>query len=157
MEQFSFCPAGTQESSPYVNPRAEYCLLYPAYFRQQDMTVPDVTIFTGPATDPTIPDPPRVILQVVTEAANGRSLSQIGDEVTAPHPNLPIEQSEAMLGEETAVLITGLPGRTAGRDLYAVHNDTIYHLRLDPLEFDQLTADLELAWSIVLDSFTFFP
>jgi hypothetical protein len=156
-EQFSFCPAGSQESSPYVNPRAEFCLLYPAYFRQQDMTVPDVTIFTGPVTDPTIPDPPRVTLQVTTEAANGRSLQQIVEEIIAPHTNLPIEQSESMLGGEAAIIITGLPGRTAGRDLYAVHNDTLYHMRLDPLEFDQLATDLEAVWSTVLDSFTFFP
>jgi hypothetical protein len=62
-----------------------------------------------------------------------------------------------MLGEETAVLITGLPGRTAGRDLYAVHNETVYHLRLDPLGFEQVATDLELVWQTVLDSFTFFP
>ena len=155
--QFSFCPTGLQESSPYVNPREEYCLLYPSYFQQQDMSVPNVTIFTGPATDPSIPEPVQVTLQVMTEAANGRSLEQIVNEVVTSAPQLGIEQSETTLGGETAVLVTGLPGRTAGRDLYAVHNDMLYHLRLDPLGFDQVSTDLTIVWERVLESFTFFP
>jgi hypothetical protein len=157
VEQHSFCPAGLQQFSPYVNPRDGYCLLYPAYFRQQDITVPDVTIFIGPAVDPTIPEPVQVFLQVNTEPANGRSLEQVVGEVLSVVTGQEIQQSEVMLGEETAVLITGLPGRTAGRDLYAVHNETVYHLRLDPLGFEQVATDLELVWQTVLDSFTFFP
>jgi hypothetical protein len=131
-------------------------LLYPAYFQQQDITVPDVTIFTGPG-DPTIPEPVRVTLQVMTEAANGRSLQQIVDEVIAAAPLAEIEQSEGMLGGETAVSLTGLPARTLGRDLYTIHHDTVYHLRLDPLGFDQVSTDLTIMWDTVLASFTFFP
>ena len=156
VEQFSFCPTGRQESSPYVNPRGGYCLLYPSYFTQQDITVPDVTIFAGPG-DPTIPEPVQVTLQVATEAANGRSLEQVVAEALAAHPGVEIEQSEVELGGETAVLLTGLPARTLGHDLYVIHNDTVYHLRLDPLGFDQVSTDLTVVWDTVLESFTFFP
>ncbi len=156
-EQFSFCPAGFPGISPYINPRAEYCLRYPSHFMQQDLTVPDITVFTGYALDPTIPESPPVTLQIMTEPANGRSLPQLIDEIVASVPELEIEQSQGMLGGETAVILTGLPGQTAGRDLYAIHQDTIYHLRLDPLDFEQLSADLALVWDTVLESFTFFP
>ena len=157
IEQLSFCPAGFPGISPYINPRAEYCLRYPSSFQQQDLTVPDITVFTGHTSDPTIPESPRVTLQIMTEPANSRSLPQLIDEIVASVPELEIEQSQGMLGGETAVILTGLPGHTAGRDLYAIHQDTIYHLRLNPLDFEQLSADLALVWDTVLESFTFFP
>ena len=51
------CFSENEQNGPLINLQDGYCLQYPAYFRQQDMTMPDVTILTGPATDSTIPTP----------------------------------------------------------------------------------------------------
>ena len=155
--QFSFCPLGSQETAPYVNPQAGYCLLYPIHFSQQDKAMPDVTIFGGPIADPVNPAPSQVILQVRTEAANGRSLSQIIDAAIALAGDVEIEQSEDVLAGETAVVLTGLSGNPLSRDLYTIHHGTIYHLRLDPTDFRFLIPDMTIVWNTVLDSFTFFP
>jgi hypothetical protein len=155
--QFSFCPAGGLEASPYINLRTEYCLLYPSHFSQQAVTMPDLTIFAGPIADPTSPVPSQIVLQIMTETANGRSLTQVVDEVIASVVGSEIEGSQEMLGGEPAIILTGLHGSPLDRDLYTIHHDTVYHLRLDPADFRYLLPDMTIVWDTVLYSFTFFP
>lgn len=86
LEQFSECPVGTQEASPYVNVANAYCLLYPSHFRQQYLYSQGEVLFFSPAVDPTIPEPVMALLHVaVPEAASGRSLEQVVDDVVAEY------------------------------------------------------------------------
>lgn len=159
VEQFSACP--TPESapfplSPYVNLPAAYCLQYPSHYAQQEYFPENRLFLYGPALDPTIPEPVRVSVQIeANQAANGRTLEQVVADITSQYTNLEIEQTPTTLGGETAVVLTGLPSREAGRDLYAIHNDTVYHIRIDPLGFPELVGDLDATWETILNSFTF--
>jgi hypothetical protein len=98
-------------------------------------------------------------MMVRTEAANGRSLSQVITDLIASYNNdsMEIEQSETTLGGEPALLIKGLLGREVGWEIFAVHNDLVYHLHINPLGFDGVSNDLAFAWETVLNSFIFLP
>lgn len=160
--QFAACPAmesaGPFPKSPYVNAREGYCLLYPSHYGQQDSVAQNMLILTGPALDPTIPEPLRAMVTVsVMEPADGRTVQQAVDELVAEYPDLTIEQSESTLGGEAAILVSGLPGRFEGRDLFVVHNDRIYRLRMEPLGFPELADDQEMSWNLITSSFMFLP
>ena len=112
--------------------------------------------FFSTAVDPTIPDPVMALLHVaVPEAANGRSLEQVVDEVVAEYQDLEITRTETTLAGEPALVVEGLPGRNEARHLYAIHNDTVYHLWLEPLDIAEVADEAEAAWQMALDSFTF--
>jgi hypothetical protein len=157
--QFDACLTADASTSPYFNLPGRYCLLYPSYFGQRDHFPQSSAIFSGPALDPTIPEPVRVTMMVRTEAANGRSLSQVITDLIASYNNdsMEIEQSETTLGGEPALLIKGLLGREVGWEIFAVHNDLVYHLHINPLGFDGVSNDLAVAWETVLNSFIFLP
>lgn len=157
--QFSSCPsmdpAGPTPNSLYVNIPHGYCLLYLSYYGQQDIYSQDMTLLTGPALDPTIPEPLRSLVTIEVLAANGRSLQQVVEERIAEYPDLTFQQSEATLGGEPAIIVTDLPARDPGRDLFAVHNDQVYHLRVEPLGFPELADELEANWELIIESFHF--
>lgn len=159
-EQFAGCPTVEQPEpdpkSPYVNAPHGYCLLYPAYFGQQETFPENTLVLSGPAQDPTLPDPPRVIASVWVSEANGRTVQQVVDELAAETPELEITQETATLGGEPAIVVIGLPGRMEGRDLFTVHNDQVYRLRVEPLGFPELATDLEAVWEQITSSFHFW-
>jgi hypothetical protein len=157
LEQFDLCPPIEQGRSPYVNVPYGYCLQYPSHYRQQYNFAQNMVLFISPPVDPTIPEPLQVLLMVSTSEANGRSLEQVIADTLADLEGLDIEQSQTTIGGQPAVIMLGLPGRDAGRDLIVVHNDTVYYLRVDPLGFPEIAEDLDAAWNMVLESFTFLP
>lgn len=157
MAQFDACPLIEEGRSPYVNVPGGFCLQYPSHYRQQDLFFQNQVLFLGGALDPTIPEPVQVTLIVDFLEANGRTLEQIVADTVAGLEGLEIEQSETILSGEPAVVLLGLPGRDAGRELFAVHNDTIYRLRIGPLDFPELAGDLDATWNMVLETFTFLP
>lgn len=158
---FAACPqldmSSAIQKSPYINPLHGYCFVYPSHYGQQDSIARDMVVLTGPALDPTIPDPLRSMVTIsALESAEGRSVQQVVDELIAEAPGLEIQQYEAILGSEPAILVTGLPARMEGRDLFFIHNDTIFRLRGEPLGFPELAEDLEETWDIIMSSFRFF-
>jgi hypothetical protein len=155
VEQFSPCPAIEEGASPFLNVQAGYCLQYPSHYQQQHLISQNLGLLTSGVLDPTIPEPVRVTMKIETSPANGRSVEQVVTDVAANYEGLTIGQSGAVLGGVTAVILTGLPGLDASRDLYAVHNDTVYHLRIDPLEIPEWAEDLEETWARILATFTF--
>jgi inhibitor of cysteine peptidase len=160
--QFAACPplepAGPFPKSPYINARDGYCLLYPSHYGQQDSVAQNMLVLTGPALDPTIPEPLRVMVTMaVLGPAEGRTLQQVVDELIAEYPDLEIEQSATTLGGEAAILVSGLPARLEGRDLFVLHNDRVYRLRMEPLGFPELAEDQEMAWELITGSFLFLP
>jgi len=66
-----------------------------------------------------------------------------------------ITRTETTLAGEPALVVEGLPGRNEARHLYAIHNDTVYHLWLEPLDIAEVADEAEAAWQMALDSFTF--
>ncbi len=157
LAQFDSCPTIEQGRSPYVNVSSGFCLQYPSHYRQSEIYALNQVIFLGPDLDPTVPEPLRVMLMIGFSEANGRSLEQVIADTLADLEGLEIEQSETTIGGQPAVILLGLPGRDAGRDLYVVQNDTVYYLRIEPLGFPQIAEDLDAAWDMVLESFTFLP
>jgi hypothetical protein len=160
LARFAGCPrpeaGGPHPTSPYVNPEYDYCLVYPAHYGQWVDITSATTRFIGPALDPTVPEPLRATISIsAPAAANERSVQQIVDELVAAYPDQDLIQSAAELGGETAIVINGLPGREAGQDLFAVHNDLIYHLRIEPLGFPEMADDLARSWEVVINSFHF--
>jgi hypothetical protein len=160
VEHFAGCPpmedVGPFPGSPYVNASAGYCLIYPSHYGQQEIPAQAMTIFTGPALDPTVPEPLRSIVTIdVSEAADGRTVQEVVGAMLAVVTGLNIQDSETTLDGEPAILVTGLPARSEGWDLFAVYGDTVYHLRIEPLGVSELAGDLEATWERIIGSFTF--
>lgn len=156
IEQFSACPTGTQDASPFVSVTDAYCLRYPSYFRQQQFFSEGEARFFSLEGDPTVPEPVFATLHVeVTDAADGRSLEQIVDEIAAKAEGLEITRAEAMLGGEPALIVEGLPARNVTRHAYALHDGKLYHLWVEPLDIAEAADAAEAAWQTALASFTF--
>ena len=159
--QFDGCPqaegSGPNPTSPYVSLSYDYCLLCPSHYQQQESLVQGMTTFTGPALDPTAADPLRAQVRIMApEQAGGRSVQEVVDDLIVANPASDIEQSEAVLAGKSAILVSGLPGAQEGRDLFAVYDDLVYQIRIEPLGVPELADDLEAAWDMVTTSFTFY-
>jgi hypothetical protein len=91
--------------------------------------------------------------------AAGRAPMQIVNGMMSPFPGLPITRTLTLVGGELAEVVEGLPGRTGSRQLFVVHNDTVYHLILVPVDkaFPQVAGDGAAVWQTVTTSFAFLP
>lgn len=141
----------------YVNPTMGYCLLHPARFTVNVVEVANVLI-EGPAIGEG-PQPMRAGVQITVVPAEGRSVSQVVDQVASEYAGLPITRTPGALGGEAAEIVEGLPGVTGSRDVFAVLEDKVYRLRFYPADpaFPQVAPDVDELWEAVSASFAFLP
>jgi hypothetical protein len=152
--------AGTAGQAAYYNLPDGYCLLYPAAFQVGDVFGGRAN-FYGPALSEGL-EPVQASASIVVEgAANGRTVAQLVEEMTAASvaAGATIARTPLIFGGVQAEMVDGLPGRYGTRQLYAIHNDTIYHAIFGPVDpaFPQAVPDVEAIWQSVAASFTFLP
>jgi hypothetical protein len=157
------CVAGTAGQVSYYHLQDGYCLLYPVTFQVGDVFSGRVN-FYGPALSEG-PEPVQATATILVEGpANGRTVTQLVDEMTAPvstgvAAGATIARTPLTFGGVPAEMVDGLPGRFGTRQLYAIHNDTIYHAIFGPVDaaLPQAVPDVEAIWQSVVASFTFLP
>ncbi|MCB0193944.1 MAG: hypothetical protein KDJ65_18480 [Anaerolineae bacterium] len=142
----------------YVDTEQRYCLQYPVYFPKPVEQNNIVNISGLPQSEGPDPVVASLFIQIDGQA-EGRNVVQVVDEVVSQVNDLPITRQQSTLDGEEAVIVEGLPGRFGSRQLFAVHDDTIYHIILMPVDdaFPQVSEEIETLWGTVTSSFTFLP
>ena len=143
---------------PFLNGDDGYCLLYPSTF-EANSPQRGILVITGPALTED-PEPLRVSLTIHNEgAADGRTAEEIADERLSEFEarEVPIERDSVSLGGEKAVGADSVPGRMLSRQVFVVHNNTVYVMTLAPVDadFPEATGQAEDLWETTLSSFTF--
>lgn len=157
LAQFDACP---DEASPYVDVAVGYCLRYPSQFQLANGMNPDgVTLFDSPFAASHDQEAVTVTLTIeVVDAAQGRDLQELVDEIVVGYPEAEIGQGPAELGGETAIVVEGLPNPEESRQLFVLHNDQVVRLELSPLDdVPEVSEAAERVWEAVTNSFTFLP
>jgi hypothetical protein len=152
------CSARSAAVSPYVNVRDGYCLTYPTRFRVGDV-YPGIFNLYGPPLDQSL-EPLQAGMSIVVKGpAYGRTLAEVVDEVTAEFKDFPITRTPSTLGGEPAEVIEGHGEPWRSREMFVIHNDTIYSLSVFPVDeaFPQVAPDVDELWQAVTSSFTFLP
>ncbi|MCB0208953.1 MAG: hypothetical protein KDJ52_06475 [Anaerolineae bacterium] len=142
----------------YVDTEQRYCLQYPVYFPKPVEQNNIVNISGLPQSE----GPDSVVASLFIQIdgqAEGRNVVQVVDEVVSQVNDLPITRQQSTLDGEEAVIVEGLPGRFGSRQLFAVHDDTIYHMTLMPVDdaLPQVREEIETLWQTAFTSFTFLP
>jgi hypothetical protein len=160
------CLSGDENRAPYINLAGGYCLQYPVRFRVSDVDSQgegagpqSIASFIGPPLDNSI-EPLQAGLGIVVEAgSDGRTLEEWVAQAMGAFPGMAITRTETTFAGEPAVLLEGMPGRALNNQLFAIHNERVYHLTLHPVDpaFPQVTPDVNEVWAMVMESFTFLP
>jgi hypothetical protein len=81
----------------------------------------------------------------------------VGQFAKLPVP--PIQRTPIQLGGEPAEVLEGVPGRGGSRDVFALHNGTLFHLMFMPSvkDFVKAKADVDELYQSVMASFSFLP
>jgi hypothetical protein len=153
------CIPASPDRSPYVDPGGRYCLQFPNYFRIGDVTL-DRASFYGPPLDQSV-EPVFASLGLAVEGpAAGRTLAEIVDAFVAENGlGLPIARRALTLGGQPAEVLEGMPGRALSWQAFVLHQDTVYHLSLFPMDpaLPQAEVDALAVWQAVETSLTFLP
>jgi len=155
------CAAQSEDRTPYFNLADGYCLLYPAYFRVSDVR-PGLAGFYGPPLDQTSEPVFGALFILVEGPVAGRTLAQVADDYVSMNRSgeeTAVTRSTATLGGEPAEIVEGPGERTGSRQVFVLHNDTVYHLGMYPVDarFPQAAPDVAAVWQAVSTSFTFLP
>jgi hypothetical protein len=151
------CVVAGQET--YVNPFDGYCFAYPARFELQTSPTGQPQLF-GPALDQNL-DALRASLALEVEVAvKDARLSEIVDRYVQQFAgmNIPaISRTPIVLGGEPAEMLEVVPGREGSRDVFALHDGTLYHFLFMPSVRDFALAknDVEELYQAVTQSFAF--
>lgn len=143
----------------YVNAFDGYCFAYPARFELQTSPTGQPQLF-GPALDQNL-DALRASLALEVEVAvKDARLSEIVDRYAQQFAgmNVPaITRTSIDLGGEPAEMLEVVPGREGSRDVFALHDGTLYHFMFMPSvrDFAQAKNDVEELYNAVTQSFSF--
>ena len=143
----------------YVNPFDGYCFAYPSRFELETSEIGQPVLY-GPALDQNL-DAIRASLSMEVEVAiKDATLSQIVDGYLKQFEGLDvpaITRSAITLGGEPAEVLEVVPGREGSRDIFALHDGTLYHFMFMPSvrDFAVAKADVEELYSVVTTSFSF--
>lgn len=145
----------------YTRPADRYCFAYPVRFKL-DQAPTGQPVLYGPALDSHL-DPLRASLTVEVEvAARDKSLAQIVDDYVRQFASLPlppIQRTQIQLGGEPAEMLEVVPGREGSRDVFMLHNGTLFHLMFMPSvrDFPKARADVEELYQAIVTSFSLLP
>jgi heat shock protein HslJ len=152
------CSPQSADLSPYVNVRDGYCLTYPTRFKVGDV-FPGIFNLYGPPLDQSLEPLQAGMSIVVRGPAIGRTLGEVVDGVTAEFKDFPITRTQSTLDVEPAEIIEGHGEPWRSRQMFVIHNDTIYSLSVFPVDkaFPQVAPDVDELWQAVISSFAFLP
>jgi hypothetical protein len=143
----------------YVNPFDGYCFAYPVRFELQTSATGQPQLF-GPALDQNL-DALRASMTLEVEVAvKDAQLSDIVDRYVQQFAgmNVPaITRVPIELGGELAEMLEVVPGREGSRDVFLLHDGTLYHFMFMPSvrDFPLAKNDVEELYSAVTQSFSF--
>ena len=143
----------------YVNPFDGYCFAYPARFELQTSATGQPQLF-GPALDQNLDALRASMLLEVEVAVKDARLSDIVDRYVQQFAgmNIPaITRTPIVLGGEPAEMLEVVPGREGSRDVFMLHEGTLYHFMFMPSvrDFALAKTDVEELYNAVLQSFSF--
>ena len=144
--------------STYVDQVNHFCFAYPTTFTAQ-VDEAGRALITGPALDSAV-EPLRASLLIEAgPAPAGKTLTQIVDDYVAQFAGLdvpPITRMANVLAGQPSELLDPVPGREGSRDIFMLHNGTLYHLMFMPsvADFPQAASDVELLSVNVVASFS---
>jgi hypothetical protein len=143
----------------YVNPFDGYCFAYPSRFELQTLATGQPQLF-GPALDANL-DPVRASMILEVEVAvQAAQLQAIVDGYLKQFEALDvpaITRTPIALGGEPAEMLEVVPGREGSRDVFMLHEGTLYHFMFMPSVCDFALAknDVEELYNAMLHSFSF--
>jgi hypothetical protein len=159
----TFQPDGPVEGrEAYVHAEAGYCLQYPSEYTLQEHASSQPA-YVGQVANLEVERPLyRVGLAVeVSPVAAGSELDERVDAFLSRFDDQAgvIRREPGRLGGEPAVIVEGSPGREGEREVFALHENRLYHLSFVPssTDFEQALADLEALFWIVSGSFSYLP
>ncbi|MFN2230337.1 MAG: hypothetical protein ACK2VA_11255 [Anaerolineae bacterium] len=141
----------------YVDRTNGFCFAYPPLFAAQVNEAGNPVLY-GPALDGSV-EPLRASLLIeVQVAAENKTLEEIVDGYLAQFDGMnipPIVRTELELDGQPAVMLEVVPGREGSRDLFMLHNGTLFHMMFMPstMDFPQAKTDVELLFNGVVNSF----
>ncbi len=151
------CPAPASDTKLFTNAEDGYCFLYPAEYS----TASPHFIVLNPAAGPgdVLGD---AWASIDVESANDRTAAQFADEKIAfVGPDFNIRRTEAKVDGEKAVIVDGLPGQDASRNVFIVHGDRLYTLAFLPWmqnpDNPAAFAKLENLYDTILRTLHFIP
>jgi hypothetical protein len=142
----------------YVNPYDGYCFAYPSNFELKMSQTGQPELY-GPALDQNL-DALRAVLNIeVQVAVQNASLTQIVDDYLKQFASLdvpPIARTSITFGGEPAEQLEVVPGLAGSRDIFVLHNGTLYHVLFMPSirDYPQAKADVEELYKSVTTSFS---
>ena len=143
----------------YVNAFDGYCFTYPSRFERQTSPTGQPQLF-GPALDQNL-DALRASMALEVEVAvKDARLSEIVDRYVQQFAgmNIPaIVRTPIVLGGEPAEMLEVVPGREGSRDVFMLHDGTLYHFMFMPSvrDFPLAKNDVDELYQAVTQSFTF--
>jgi len=139
-----------------MNAEDGYCLLYPAEYSNYSNY-----IIINPA-----PGPGDVLgdawVGIGTESADGRTAAQVADaQIGLAGTGFNIERTEVQVDGEQAIVVDGLPGQDAGRNIFIIHGERLYMLTFQPWvqipDNPAAFAGLENLYDTILRTLHFIP
>jgi hypothetical protein len=149
-----FSGARLGELQPYTNEANGYSLFLPKDFGVTVQSDSQVAIFPqGEAGDPGG-------AWISVEPANGRTVEQVVEAVKAELPDFEFPP-DTVLGIEDAqaLVVGGLPGQDATRQLFMVRDDMLYHITFTPDDPQAGDAyrQMEDLYAMIVNTFHFLP
>lgn len=158
LEPMAGCPPVRDGLIPYLNQSDGYCFLHAPYF-EVEHPQPALLVITEMTPTEEV-EPVRASLTIENEgAANGRTAEQVANDHLSEFEGrgIPIALGQVGLGGEVAVSADGVPGRAQVRQVFLVHDGTVFTFTLSPIDaaFPKATEQAEMLWNAVASSFTF--
>jgi len=150
------CVRSSDEVRLLINSVRGYCLQYPAEY---DVFFPNESeIMLAKRSVLNLSEPS---VQIKVQSAGGMTADQAADSFLAVYTFLTSElvrESLTIDGEE-AIMLDGLPGQEINRQVFVLHNDTLYQLTFMPMDESQpeVNAQTEALYYTVTQSFNFHP
>ena len=102
---------------------------------------------------------PSVSIKV--QPANGITVDQAADQFLAVYtfPESGLVLESLTIGGEAAIMLDKLPGQSINRQVFVLHNDTLYQLSFMPMDENppEVYAQAEALYDTVTQSFNFRP
>lgn len=163
-------PEGVVEGRKvYLDEEAGYCFQYPSEYVLEQFTPNDPAtlgqVVTLKVERPLYTvglavDVQRFFAGLTLEEAVTRFMSQFSGEALQSIQRNPVEVLGGLdfqLGGEPAELLDGVPGPSGSRDIFAMHEDLLYHLVFTPSFQDnpQSAQEANLIYNVVTSTFSF--
>lgn len=152
----STCSRSSDEVRLLINSVHQFCLQYPDGY---DVFFPNENEIMLIQRSMLNVSEPRASIKVLP--AGGMAADQAADSFLAVY-SLPVGElirETLTIDDEEAIMLDKLPGQEINRQVFVVHNDTLYQLSFMPVNESRpgLYAQMETLYNTVITSFNFHP